>query len=140
MGKKDRLPEFLKIKIAQAKHETAQYSLLTYNLAIDYGGQDDVIGALRKIAARKEGEEPFDFTKIDAATITKNIDTGYQEYPIPDLVIRTTIGDYKTSGFMLWGSGRYKLFFPECYAPDLNKGHLIQAIFSFADRERMFGK
>jgi undecaprenyl diphosphate synthase len=140
LGNKDRIPEFLKIKIAQAELETANYPDLIYNLAIDSGGRDDLIRAVKKLAATKPDGKPFDFTNIDEATITKNMDIGDQQYPSPDLVIRATIGDYKTSGFMLWDSARYKLYFAECYAPDLKKRHLIRAIFSFADRERNFGK
>lgn len=139
IGTKERLPQFLLNKLINAENETAQNSELIFNLAVDYSGQDDVVRALKKLNTGTTGE-PYDLNNITAEIITKHLDTGGQKYPGPDLVMRTTKEDLKTSGFMLWFSNLYKLSFPEIYLPELTKEDIMRAFVLFSKRERSYGR
>ena len=139
LGNKEKIPAFLLNKLNQADEETSQYPDRIVNLAISAGGQDDILRAIKKLAKTKDGEEPFNFENVSVEAITGSMDTGGQKYPAPDLIIRTTIGDHKLSGFMSWFPYA-KLNFSECYCPDLKKHHIEKAFLEFGERPRNYGQ
>ena len=131
---KDRIPSLFNL-LKECERITSIYSKFTLNLAIDYGGQDEIVRAIQKLS-----ESKFDLKQITAERFTQFLDTGSQEHPGPDLVIRTSPEECKTSGFFSWHSDRYKIHNANCFAPDLTKQHLIDAVSDFSKRKRLFGR
>jgi len=122
-----------KIKIVQEK--TKGNSGLNFNVAINYGGRQEIVQAIKKIINDvKNGrirEEDIDENLISKYTFTKDI-------PDPDLIIRTS-GECRLSNFMLWQSAYSEYLFDEVLWPDFNEGHLIEAISEFQNRKRRYG-
>ena len=108
---------------------------LTLVLALNYGGQDELLRAIRGIAedARAGTLDP---ASLDAAAIEQRLDTA----PLPplDLVIRTS-GEERLSNFLLWQSAYAELLFVETLWPDFNRAALEEAIAIFGRRERRYG-
>jgi undecaprenyl diphosphate synthase len=108
---------------------------LTLVLALNYGAQDEMLRAIRMIAAdARDGK--LDPDAIDADTIDARLDTA----PLPplDLVIRTS-GEQRLSNFLLWQAAYAELLFVETLWPDFDRAALEQAIAIFGRRERRYG-
>jgi short-chain Z-isoprenyl diphosphate synthase len=111
----------------------------TVNLAIGYGGRQEITDAMRSIVqgAIAAGE---DLSKLsDSLTpelIASHLYTSDQ--PDPDLIIRTS-GEQRLSGFLLWQSSNSELYFEEALWPDFRKVDFLRAIRAFARRHRRFG-
>jgi len=96
-------------------------------LAINYGGRDEIIRAIKKIkAVETVSKENFDHY-LDTAGL-----------PPPDLIIRTG-GEKRLSGFMLWQSEYSELYFTNVYFPDFNPNDLEKCIEEYKKRQRRFG-
>lgn len=108
---------------------------LTVNLAINYGGRDEIVHAAKKIAADvKDGKlAPEDIT---ADTVEQNLYTAGD--PPVDLLIRPG-GEYRISNFLIWQITYSEYWFSEVLWPDFKPKHLNEAIESFAGRKRRFG-
>lgn len=133
LGRKDKLDPILAKKISGIEEVTKNNNNFTLNLAIDYGGQDEIVRAVKKLH-----EQSFDFNKLTRDHITANLDTASQSFPSPDLIIRTSHIDKRTSGLMAWQSENSELHLSKCYAPDLNKKHLIEGVRDFGRRKRTY--
>ncbi|MCX6732432.1 MAG: polyprenyl diphosphate synthase [Candidatus Roizmanbacteria bacterium] len=127
IGRKDRLPEGLKKKIANAEERTKEFSKYFFVIALDYGGQDEIMRAVQKMKDVKT-------EKID-----DYLDTHVLPYPNPDLIIRTS-GEIRLSGFMTWQSAYSEYFFSDLYFPDFGPEALEKSIIEYSDRQRRFGK
>lgn len=136
IGQKDRLPKEVRQVLDKAIAETADNDGLVLNLALSYGGRNEIVRAVRKItAACLEGQiAPED---IDEDTINDNLDTAGQ--PDPDLLIRTG-GESRLSNFLLWQLSYAEIFITETLWPDFRKNEFIDAITDFQKRQRRFGK
>lgn len=108
---------------------------LTLVLALNYGAQDEILRAIRSIAADAR-DGTLDPDAIDADAIDARLDTA----PLPplDLVIRTS-GEQRLSNFLLWQSAYAELLFVETLWPDFDRAALEQAIATFGRRERRYG-
>lgn len=108
---------------------------LTLVLALNYGAQDEILRAIRAIAADAR-DGTLDPDAIDAGSIDARLDTA----PLPplDLVIRTS-GEQRLSNFLLWQSAYAELLFVETLWPDFDRAALEQAIATFGRRERRYG-
>jgi undecaprenyl diphosphate synthase len=108
---------------------------LTLTLALNYGGRQEILRAVRRIAdAVKSGAiEPG---SIDAALLSENLDTA--GLPDPDLVIRTG-GEMRLSGFLLWQVEYSELWVTATAWPDFREEELRAALMSFTGRQRRFG-
>lgn len=133
LGRKDRLPKSLLKKIAKAESETKDNKSYIMNIAIDYGGHDDIIRAVQKMVA-----DNVPAGKIDKKLFEKYLDTHNQPYPYVDLMIRTS-GEQRTSGMLLWQSAYTEYFFENDHFPDFSPEKLREAIFDFSRRRRRFG-
>lgn len=133
LGRKDRLPKSLFKKIEKAEAETANNKSYIMNIAIDYGGQDDLIRAVRKII-----DDKVPAGKVDKDMIDSYVDTKNQPYPYVDLMIRTS-GEQRTSGFMLWDSPYTEYYWENDHFPDFTPEKLREAILDFSRRRRRFG-
>jgi undecaprenyl diphosphate synthase len=135
IGRIDQLPAPQREEIERAMALTRNNSRLTLNLAVNYGGQAEVVDAVRHLArAVKEGR--LDPESIDASSIASHLYTAGQ--PDPDLVIRTA-GEMRLSNFLLWQAAYSELWVTDVYWPDFKREHLEQALSDFSRRERRFG-
>ncbi|MFP4385301.1 MAG: polyprenyl diphosphate synthase [Spirochaetia bacterium] len=129
-GDKTGLPLKVQKEIAKAMEMTKKNSGLILNLAINYGGRDEIVRAVNRILARKEQKE------ITEDDITRNLDL--PEFPPPDLIIRTA-GEQRLSNFLLWESSYAELYFTRKLFPDFQEDDLIEALEEFASRTRKYG-
>ncbi len=114
---------------------TANNARMTLVIALNYGGQDEIVRATRRLAcAVRDGS--LDADAIDADLMTANLDTA--DLPPPDLVIRTS-GERRLSNFLLWQAAYAELVFTEQLWPDFDATSLASAVGEFGQRERRFG-
>ena len=100
-------------------------------MAINYGGKQDLMQAMQKMAS----ENP-DLKEISEEDLKSALQTS--DLPEIDLLIRTG-GEYRLSNFILWDSAYAELYFSEKYWPDFTGADLDEAIDNFANRQRRFG-
>lgn len=133
LGRKDRLPKFLMDKIKRAEKLTSENSKYVANIALDYGGQDDILRALKKII--KDGVKE---DEVSEKLLLKYLDTHDQPYPYIDLMIRTS-GEQRTSGLLLWQSAYTEYYWERDHFPDFTPEKLREAIIDYSRRRRRFG-
>ncbi|MFA5324313.1 MAG: isoprenyl transferase [Smithella sp.] len=135
IGETERLNSSVRKKLQRAKENTAKYDKMILNLALSYGGRDEIINAVKKIIDDKEKG------KIAINEVTKDNFNNYlytSGMPDPDLLIRTS-GEYRISNFLLWQTAYTELYFTNVLWPDFTKDELLKAIASYQKRERRFG-
>jgi undecaprenyl diphosphate synthase len=127
-GDEGGLPADIVAEIRKVVADTAGNSRLTVNMAINYGGRDEIVRAAKRLAAagREMSEE----------ALRSALD--HPELPDPDLIIRTS-GEMRFSNFLLWQSAYSELWFTDKYWPDFSKEDLAEAIGAYAARDRRFG-
>jgi undecaprenyl diphosphate synthase len=134
IGRKDRLPQDIQDEVARIEAETAKYATEhIFNMAIDYGGRDEIVRAVQKMVKDKV---PAD--KIDEKSFEKYLDTYGQPYPNPDLFIRTS-GEQRTSGLLPWQMTYTEFYFEQEHLPDFTPEKLKEAILDYSRRRRRFG-
>src|SRR3989344_7179910 len=94
LGRRDRVPKVLRRILEKIEAQTAKNSKYVLNIAIDYGGHEEIIAAFKKIL--KKGVKP---SAINEKLVSENLETA--DLPDPDLLIRTS-GEKRTSGIMPW--------------------------------------
>ncbi|MGE4610206.1 MAG: polyprenyl diphosphate synthase [Paracoccaceae bacterium] len=114
---------------------TKNNTLITLNVAINYGGQDELVRAMRKIALKAVSGSLF-VDDIDADTISAHLDTAGQ--PNPDLIIRTA-GEMRLSNFMTWQGAYSELAFVEESWPEFTPEVYAEVLADFRSRTRQFG-
>lgn len=136
LGQIERLPQEIVKEIVKTVEATAHNTGMTLNMALSYGGREDLIQAFKKthelILLGKL--QPSDVTED---TISNLLETA--ETPDPDLIIRTS-GEQRLSNFLLWQSAYTELMFKDTLWPDFTKNDLLQAIEEYNKRERRFGR
>lgn len=134
LGRKDRLPEDIRRELTRIENDTAKYKENhVFNLAVDYGGRDEIIRATKK--AIKSGIKS---SELDEKSFEKFLDTYNQPYPNPDLFIRTS-GEQRTSGLLPWQMVYAEYYFDQTHLPDFSPEKLKEAILDFSRRRRRFG-
>lgn len=135
MGAREGLPDIVQEKMDHALEVTKNNTGIILNIAINYGGQRELVGAMKKIAALvKEGQlQPED---INEKTIEEHLYT--RGLPAPDLLIRTG-GDLRVSNFMLWQIAYSEFWTTPVYWPDFSEELLAEAVLSYEKRDRRFG-
>jgi tritrans,polycis-undecaprenyl-diphosphate synthase [geranylgeranyl-diphosphate specific] len=138
IGRVELLPESLKEVLNRLDEATKNYDNHFLNVAIAYGGQDELIDAVKKIATKiKEGS--IDVNTIDKDVIESCLYTSHLPQPSPDMILRTS-GEKRLSGFLLWQSAYSELVFMDVYWPEFRKIDLMRAIRTFQRRARRLGK
>jgi short-chain Z-isoprenyl diphosphate synthase len=140
VGRSDILPAALAKVLADAEERTRDHTGLHVNLAVGYGGRNEIVDAVRSIITKHEasGGTMEDLAAhLTPEMIGEHLYTGGQ--PDPDLVIRTS-GEQRLSDFLLWQSAHSEFYFVEALGPDLRQVDFLRAIRDFADRDRRFGR
>ena len=132
VGDLSRFDPKLQQMIANAERRTANNSRLTVNVCANYGGRWDVMQAVGKMVSEHPGLT--DFTEEQLAP---HLALAYA--PEPDLFIRTG-GEQRISNFMLWQLAYTEMYFTETFWPDFTGASLDEAILSYQQRERRFGR
>jgi len=140
VGRADILPPELARVLADAEERTRDHTGLHVNLAVGYGGRNEIVDAVRSIIGKHNasGGTLEDLAAhLTPEMIGEHLYTGGQ--PDPDLVIRTS-GEQRLSDFLLWQSAHSEFYFVEALGPDLRRVDFLRAIRDFADRDRRFGR
>ena len=132
------LPDFLREILNKLEEVTKEYDDHYLNIAIAYGGQNELVDAIKKIGSRiKDGS--LDVNQIDKEVIESSLYTSHLPQSSPDMILRTS-GEKRLSGFLLWQSAYSELFFMDVYWPEFRKIDLMRAIRTFQKRGRRLGK
>ena len=135
IGDRSLLDLDIRSMIHEAEEATANNDGLHLQLAISYGGRDDITRAVQKIA-EEISNGTLSPTDINESIISAHLDT--TGIPDPDLLIRTS-GEMRISNFLLWQLAYSEFIFVEEYWPDFTPELLDEAIEEFQNRERRFG-
>ena len=135
IGRRDRLPEDVLHAIIKVEEKTRLNSGIFVNIAIDYGGRDELKRVMQKLAQQVlEGKIlPLDICENH---ISSYLDTA--SVPDPDLIIRTG-GEMRISNFLIWQSAYSELVFIPKLWPDFQDLDFLFAILEYQDRDRRFG-
>lgn len=135
IGNREKLPKYLNETIKRVEQETNQYNDFRLNLAIGYGGREEIINAIRELSilVRENKLSPEDITEEKFREFLYD-----STVPDPDLILRTS-GEERVSNFLLWQSAYSELYFSDVNWPDFKKIDLLRAILSFQSRKRRFG-
>lgn len=139
LGDYTSLPDDAVKSLEKTLESTKDNTGLQFNIALNYGGRDELKKAVQQIACRvKEGRiAPEDITED---TIAEYLYTGkaYNDVPDPELIIRTS-GELRLSNFLLWQSAYSELVFSDVMWPDFTPEEYEKAIEDYQSRERRFG-
>lgn len=133
-GLKTKLNDKVLKEMEKMTEETKNNKNGVFNICLNYGGQDEIVEATKKIVSDvKEG-------KIKIDDINKDMYNNYlfNDLPPIDLMIRTS-GEFRISNFMLWQMAYAELYFTDVLWPDFDEKELDKAIDSFNKRDRRFG-
>lgn len=133
LGRKDRLPKKVVDIINTIEEKTKTFTRFYLNIAIDYGGHDEIIRAANK-HMKKYPNDPFSEANFETC-----LDTAHQPYPRPDLVVRSG-GEKRLSGFFSWAIAYSELTFIDTLLPDVTTDVIDTLISDFYSRQRRFGK
>ncbi len=136
IGRTNILPKSLQGAIAAAEESTKNYKNYFLNLAIAYGGQQEITDAMIKIA-KKVSSGAINPEQINEDLVRHSLYTNGAPYP--DMIIRTG-GEKRLSNFLLWQSAYSELFFADKMWPEFTKEDFLSAIEEFKNRQRRFGK
>ena len=135
IGEKSRLDEDIRNRIAELEEATRNNTGLHFQIAINYGGRDEIVRAVRKIAV-KTAEGGLCADQITEEIINDMLDT--RGIPDPDLLIRTC-NEQRISNFLLWQLAYTELYFTPVAWPDFTKEELEKAVEEYNKRDRLYG-
>ena len=139
VGALDLLPLETAQRLTSAAARTRGRSGLAVNVAVGYGGRQEIADALRKLLLKhaEAGTTMEELAEVlDVEQIAEHLYTSGQ--PDPDLVIRTS-GEQRLSGFLLWQSAHSEFWFCDAYWPAFRKVDFLRALRDYAARHRRFG-
>ena len=137
IGERSRFPEDIQKGIRELEESTGSNTGMLFSFAVNYGGRDEMIRAIRRMATETSAAElPEKLSHLTEEEFSRYLDTAGT--PDPDLVIRTS-GEFRTSNFLLWQSAYAEYYISSVYWPDFNLEELQKAIESYQKRERRFG-
>lgn len=138
IGRVELLPEHVRNVLDKLDKATATYQRRYLNVAIAYGGQNELVDAVKKIAGLvRDGS--LDADRITPDIIEANLYTAHLPQPSPDMILRTS-GEKRLSGFLLWQAAYSELVFLDILWPEFRKIDLLRAVRTFQSRRRRMGK
>ena len=132
IGQIEAIPSFVRRELERVEELTKDNKNLTLILALNYGGRDEIVGAVRKMFEEKD----FDVDSLDEEKFSRYLYTNH--IPDPDLLIRTS-GEFRVSNFLLWQIAYSEIWVTQDLWPDFRKKQLLQALVDYQKRERRFG-
>ena len=138
IGRIELLPDSIKNVISRLDDTTKGYDNHFLNIAIAYGGQNELVDAIKKIG-RQIKDGVIDADDISKEVIESNLYTSHLPQSSPDMILRTS-GEKRMSGFLLWQSAYSELVFLDIFWPEFRKIDLMRAIRTFQKRKRRSGK
>lgn len=130
------LPFAVQNELREAIEKTKKNDKMTLNLALSYSGRWELIEAIKSIG-KLISQNKLTVDEINEKSLKEHLTT--KNIPDPDLLIRTS-GEFRVSNFLLWQIAYTEFYISDMFWPDFNKQHLIEAIKSFQNRERRFGR
>ena len=144
IGDIDRLPEAVRLKLQEVMDHTAANDTMTMVVALSYSSRWEITRAVRQMVREAvhasvagETDEEALTCRVTEESVAQHLDTAFM--PDPDLLIRTG-GELRVSNYLLWQIAYSELYFCDTYRPDFSEDDLHQAIFSYQNRQRRFGK
>ena len=135
IGDISKLPQACIEELDHAKEKTKDNRGLVMSLALNYGGRNDLVNAVKNISQEVvDGKISVD--DIGDDLISNHLST--KESPDPDLVVRTS-GEQRLSNFLLWELAYSEFYFADIHWPDVDEKELQKAIFAYQSRDRRFG-
>ncbi len=135
IGEKSRLDEDIRSRIAELEKATVHNTGLHFQIAINYGGRDEICRAFQKIAEKVE-KGALAPAQITEGAISDCLDTA--GIPDPDLLIRTC-NEQRISNFLLWQLAYTEFYFTDVAWPDFSKEELVKAVEAYNHRDRRYG-
>ena len=135
IGDRTRFDQDIIDGINRLERETKDNTGLTFVIAVNYGGRDELTRAVRKLAA------DCCAGKLEPSAVTEQVLNSYldtADIPDPDLLIRTS-GELRLSNYLLWQLAYTELYVTDCLWPDFNQEELEKAIIAYNRRDRRFG-
>jgi len=136
IGDKSGLDQDIQKRIFELEEATKNNDGLRFQIALNYGGRDEIVRAARKIAADVY-DNRLNIEDIKENTIAEYLDT--YNIPEPDLLIRTC-NEQRISNFLLWQLAYTEFYFTEAAWPDFTKEELLKAVAAYNNRVRRYGK
>ncbi|TVQ37833.1 MAG: di-trans,poly-cis-decaprenylcistransferase [Spirochaetaceae bacterium] len=133
-GDLKRLPRAVQNEVRGVIKDTREFNRIIVNLALNYGGRDEILRSVNRIWARRLRDS--DGTPLDANQLRKALDL--PDLPDPDLVIRTG-GERRLSNFLLWQCAYAELYFCDKLWPDWGYDDYLAAVRDYCCRKRNFG-
>jgi undecaprenyl diphosphate synthase len=121
--------------IREAQEVTSDKTGLVLNIAVNYGGRDDIVYAVRQIA-QKAADGNLTAESVTEETISQFVYTAGQ--PDPDMILRPS-GEYRLSNFMIWQAAYAEFVYMDILWPDFDEKDMEQALRMYAGRQRRFG-
>lgn len=136
IGRLETLPEKVHRELSEVISKTSTNSGMTLTLALSYGSREEITTAVQQIAVKVKNNI-ISPDSIDETVINTHL---YGHFlPDVDLLIRSS-GECRISNFLLWQIAYAELYFIDVFWPDFREHHLVEAILSYQNRERRFGK
>ncbi|MEN6408322.1 MAG: polyprenyl diphosphate synthase [Anaerolineaceae bacterium] len=132
LGHLDRIKPSLRKKIVDAVELTQNNQRLVLSIALNYGGRDEIICAIRRMIEDGVKSEQVDVDLVDRYLFTSGV-------PDPDLIIRTS-GEMRISNFLIWQGAYAEWYVTPTFWPDFDRGELIKALRDYTQRDRRYGK
>ena len=136
IGNIDAMPPSVAGIVKETVEKTKRSNGMIVNVALSYGGRDEIIRAIKKIVQEvKQGSLKED-------DITEQIFSNYlftKDLPDPDLLIRTS-GEMRLSNFLLWQTAYTEIYVTEILWPDFKREDMVRALINYQNRERRFGR
>ena len=135
LGEKSRLDEDIRSRILELEEATKNNDGLHFQIAINYGGRDEIVRAVRRLADSVAAGS-MKVEDITEQAISDQLDT--HDLPEPDLLIRTC-NEQRISNLLLWQLAYTELYFTPVAWPDFSKEELVKAIEAYNQRDRRYG-
>lgn len=135
IGERSRFAQDIIDGINRLEEETKDNTGLTFVIAVNYGGRDEITRAVRRMG------EDCRLGNLDPQTITESTVASYLDtagMPDPDLLIRTS-GELRLSNYLLWQLAYSEIYITDCLWPDFDRAELVKAIEAYNKRNRRFG-
>ncbi|MEM4258513.1 MAG: polyprenyl diphosphate synthase [Candidatus Thermoplasmatota archaeon] len=135
LGHLESLPKDIQKAARTLMRQTKKYNKYIFNIALAYGGREEIVQAIKKIAQDVK-KEKLKIEEITQKTVSSYLYT--QGLPDPDLILRTS-GEERISNFLLWQLAYSELYFSDVYWPAFQKRDFLNAIYTYQQRHRRYG-